>query len=177
MWSSVWPVVTFAVGGASTYFRDGLAEKRRLAREKGARDAERKRAVIDRRETFELDHLQKLNDALAGLGRAAGEAHHIDTMASRQTGVYAGTQIGEEASNAMMLANRNVSTLAGLVLDDALRTAVEHAHEQLNIPSSMHRSRVEDAQAAFHRAFLALDRAQALIAERIREIYLTMDAG
>jgi hypothetical protein len=122
-----------------------------------------------------LDHLQKLNDALNDLGRAAGHVHFLDVQSSRQTGVYAGTRIGEQASDAFALANRSVHTLGGLVLDDRLRNLVSEAHAATNAPPAMRRAEVADAEAAYDRSVLILDRAQSVIAERIREIYLTME--
>lgn len=63
--------------------------------------------------------------------------------------------------------------LRNLVLDDALRVHIGHAHELLNVPSGLHRSDPEAAEAAFRQAILALDDAQSAIAQRIRRIYMT----
>ncbi|MFD6998799.1 hypothetical protein ACFWA5_21575 [Streptomyces mirabilis] len=171
--SSVWPVATFFLGGASAYLRDFVTEKRQIARDSKARQAERDKVISERRETFELDHLERLNEALQKLGRAAGRAHHVDMMTSRQTGHYAGTRLSSEDSDAFAQANRDVHMLRNLVLDDALRNQVARVHEALNVPSSMHRSDPDDAEQQFAVAILALDAAQAAIAARIREIYLT----
>lgn len=168
----MWPVAVFVLGGASTWGRDLLTEGHQRRREMDARKAERAKAVVERRETFELDHLQKLNDAFNDLGRAAGHAHFIDMQTSRQTGVYAGTQLTEQASDAFLLANRGVYTLLGLVLDDELRAQVEAAHAAVNAPSRMHGAELAVAELAYNRSVLALDAAQAGISQRIREMYL-----
>ena len=171
--TAVWPIVTFMLGGGSAYLRDFLTEKRQLAREVDARQAERDKVLVDRREAFELDHLERLTDSLQKLGRAVGRAHFIDTMTSRDTGHYAATQLGEEDSTALFEANRDVYMLRNLILDDALRAHVHHAHELLQVPSGLLRSDPEEAEAALDQAVHALRDAQSAIAERIRRIYMT----
>ncbi|MEY2243188.1 hypothetical protein AB8A21_09630 [Streptomyces sp. BF23-18] len=171
--NAVWPVAAFFLGGASAYLRDFVTEKRQIARETNARQAERDKAISERRETFELDHLERLNEALQKLGRAAGRLHHVDLMTSRQTGHYAGTQLPAEVDEAFSQANRDVHMLRNLVLDEALRNQVTRAFEALNVPSVMHRADPDDAERAFLAAVLALEAVQADIAARIREIYLT----
>lgn len=174
--SSVLPVVTFVLGAVFTYARDLLTEKHQIRREREARQGEREKLILDRRETFELDHLQRLNEALQAMGRATGRAHHLDMMASRQTGTYASTQLTTEASDAFYEANRNVSMLKNLVLDDRLRELVAVAHGALNIPSAMHGSDPAYADHEFERAIILTDQAQNGLAERIRHIYLTAGA-
>ncbi|MFF4356916.1 hypothetical protein [Streptomyces sp. NPDC001604] len=171
--TAVWPVATFILGGASAYLRDFVTERRQLAREIKARQAERDKVITDRRETFELDHLERLNEALHKLGRAAGQAHDADMRTSRQTGVYAGTLIGEGVAEEFRQANRDVHMLRLLVLDDELRERVTQAHSAANVPSSMHRSDPQVAERRFAEAIMLLDEAHAAIAARIREIYLT----
>ncbi|MGW4974688.1 hypothetical protein [Streptomyces mirabilis] len=171
--SSVWPVATFILGGSSAYLRDFVTERRQIAREVKARRAERDKAITDRRETFELDHLERLNEALQKLGRAAGRAHYADMVIARASGEYASTQLSSEDSDAFSQANRDVYMLRNLVLDDQLRRQVTRAHEALNVPSSMHGASLERAEHTFSEAITMLDEAQTAIAARIREIYLT----
>lgn len=173
--NSLWPVATFILGLASTYFLSFLTEKRQIAREAKARRAERDKVLTERRETFELDHLERLTEALQKLGRAAGRVHHVDRMTARETGHYAGTRLPEGDSDALSEANRDVHMLKNLVLDDALRAQVNRAHEAINVPSSMLRADVEEAEARFAEAIFILDGVQAAIAARIREIYLTVN--
>ncbi|MEU5115112.1 hypothetical protein AB0G64_26845 [Streptomyces longwoodensis] len=171
--NAVWPIVTFALGLASTHFTSFITEKRQIAREAKARQAERDKVLVERRETFELDHLERLNEALHKLGRAVSRAHFVDTMTGRQTGEYASTQLPDEDSNAYLEANRDVYMLRNLILDDALRTHVAHAHELLNVPINMRRSNLGAAEDAYYQAVFALDDAQSAIAQRIRRIYMT----
>lgn len=166
---AVWPVAAFFLGGLATQLTGWLNHRRQRAEK--TEDAAA--AFRQRREEFELDHLQRLNEALQVLGRAVGRAHHTDLMTSRETGHYAGTMLGPEDSDALGAANREVYMLLRLVLDDSLREEVRSAHELLNVPSAMHRSPVEQAESAFARAILSLEEVQGRIAERIREIYLT----
>ncbi|MEU3835593.1 hypothetical protein [Streptomyces microflavus] len=168
-WMAVWPVAAFFLGGLATQLTGWLNHRRQRAEK--AEDAAS--AFRQRREEFELDHLQRLNEALQVLGRAVGKAHFADVMTSRETGHYAGTLLSSEDSDTLSAANREVHMLLGLVLDDSLREEVRRAHELLNVPSGMHRSQVEHAESAFATAILALEAVQGRIAERIREIYLT----
>ncbi|MEZ0066696.1 hypothetical protein ABIA32_002708 [Streptacidiphilus sp. MAP12-20] len=176
-WATIWPTLAFFLGGLSSYARDALTEKRQRHRLAAERSAERARVTLDRREAFELDHLQRLNDALQDLGRAAGRMHYLDTMASHQTGIYAGPGVPEDASTALLDANRSVHTLKGLVLDDELREKVAETQRLLNIPSSMHNSTPAEAERAFEPAIRALDETQAAVSARIREIYISQAAA
>ncbi|GAA0452344.1 hypothetical protein GCM10010361_15560 [Streptomyces olivaceiscleroticus] len=171
--TAVWPVATFVLGHASTYLTGFITEKRQIAREAQARAAEREKTLAERRETFELDHLERLNEALQKLGRATSRVHFLDTMTSQASGEYASTLLPEDDSNALLDANRDVFMLRNLVLDDGLRVHVEHAHDLLNIPSGLHRSDPEAAESSYHQAILALNDAQSAIAQRIRQIYMT----
>lgn len=171
--NAVWPVATFVLGLASTYLTSFITEKRQIAREAKARQAERDKIIIERRETFELNHLERLNEALHRLGRAAGQAHVADMRAARQTGQYASTLVGEEIAEEFRQSNRDVYMLRHLVLDEDLREKIDRVHRAVNTPSSMHRSDSAQAERRFAEAILMLDEAQADVAGRIRKIYLT----
>ncbi|WP_328441743.1 hypothetical protein OHA71_42760 [Streptomyces sp. NBC_00444] len=110
--NSLWPVATFILGLASTYLLSFITEKRQIARESSTRQAERDKVLTERREKFELDHLERLNEALQKLGRAVGSVHFLDTMTSRDSGQYAGTLLPEDDSNAFLDANRDVFNAA-----------------------------------------------------------------
>lgn len=171
--NSVWPVATFVLGGASAYLRDFLTEKRQIVREANARQADRDKVISERRETFELSHLERLNDALQRLGRAAARAHTRDMTAARSTGYYGSEPLGDELAEALADANRDVYMLRHLALDDVLRTAVARAHVAINAPSGMHRGNPNEAEAAFGQGVIAMETAHSVIGERIREIYLS----
>lgn len=171
--NAAWPVATFFLGGLSIHTRDLLAEKRQRKRDEETRRAERTKAIVDRREGFELDHLLRLNEALQTLTRAAAKIHHADLMVSRQTGQYASTLVGEPIGQELLEANRLVGGLKHLVLPDDLRALVQRAVEAVNTPSTMHRSNPAEAEQAFERGIVLVARAQEGIAERVRLIYLT----
>ncbi|MFI1377271.1 hypothetical protein ACH4UY_35380 [Streptomyces longwoodensis] len=174
--NAVWPIVTFALGLASTHFTSFITEKRQIAREAKARQAERQKVITDRRETFELDHLVRLNEALQDLARAAAQAHFADMHTSRETGHYAGTLLPDGVSDAFHQAGRTVRMLKNLVLDDDLRAQVTRADQALREPSMMLRADPDDAQRAFLAAVDLVDTAQEAIAARIREIYANAEA-
>ncbi|MGW2620347.1 hypothetical protein [Streptomyces sp. NPDC001500] len=173
--SSVWPVATFFLGGASAYLRDFITEKRQIARATKALADERAKAVTDRRETFELDHLVRLNEALQDLARAAMQVHLVDMRTSEETGHYAGTLLPEGLSDNLMQAGRTVRMLRNLVLDDGLRAQVTEAASALKRPSMMLRAETTEAQLVFNEALDLVDFAQEAVARRIREIYASAE--
>ncbi|WP_314225069.1 hypothetical protein [Streptomyces zaehneri] len=94
-------------------------------------------------------------------------------MSARQTGHYAGTLLPDGYSDALDEANREVRMLKDLVLDEELRNLVGRARDAILLPSTLMRAPVEEAEARFAEAVPLLSAAQAAIAARIREIYLT----
>ncbi|TXJ80681.1 hypothetical protein E2C11_11070 [Streptomyces lavendulae] len=174
--STVWPVATFVLGGASAYLRDYVTERRQIARAGQALRDERKKVTTDRRETFELDHLVRLNEALQDLGRAAMQAHLADMRTSEETGHYAGTLLPDGISDNFMQTGRIVRMLKNLILDDSLRAQVTEAADALHRPSMMLRAETVDAQRVFNEAVGLLDDAQEAVAKRIREIYASAEA-
>lgn len=171
--NAIWPVALFFLGQASTFLSGSINEKRQIARETKARQAEREKVVTERRETFELDHLQRLNEALQNLGRAAGSAHVADLRVARETGHYGGALLGADISDVHHQANRDVHMLRNLVLDEGLRTQLARTQSALNDPNSLVRATPQEGEQRFHEAMLMLNDAQDAIAARIREIYQT----
>ncbi|MFJ5059711.1 hypothetical protein ACIP96_09800 [Streptomyces nigra] len=174
--NSVWPVVTFSLGLASTYLTSFITEKRQIAREDTARQAERDKVLIERRETFELDHLVRLNEALQDLGRIATQVHLVDMRTSNETGHYAGTLLPDGLSDTFLQCGRTVRMLRNLVLDDALRAQVAEAAEALHRPSMMLRAETVEAQQVLDEALTILEATQEAVARRIREIYSAAEA-
>lgn len=169
---AVWPVVVFFLGGLAKFASD----ERSAARQRALERLSKNDRLADRREQFELTHLVDLNDALSDLARAVTVAHLADLRESEEAGKYASTLLPDGISDEILLANRRVHTLEGLVLDDALRKIVEQAHSQLNVPAMMYESSPTAARTAHKKAMISLDKAQSMIAERIRTIYLNQDA-
>ncbi|WP_330323482.1 hypothetical protein [Streptomyces pseudovenezuelae] len=174
--TAVWPVAVFFLGQASTYLTGFITEKRRIAQARQALRDDRNKAITDRRETFELDHLVRLNEALQDLARAATQIHLVDMRTSGETGHYAGTLLPDGLSDNFMQAGRTVRMLRNLVLDDDLRTLVIEAAAALHRPSMMLRAETMDARQVFDEAVDLVDTAQEAVAERIRKIYASAEA-
>jgi hypothetical protein len=167
-WLAVWPVAAFFLGGVATQFTGWLAH--RWQRAERAQDAAA--AFRERRENFELDHLHQLNEAIQRLGRAAARVHRADMLASRDTGEYAATLVGDEIATALLEANRDSQMLIGLVLDEDLRERIGAAKVAINAPSGLLRGDRDAADRMFGAAVVQLEDVQRRIAARIREIYL-----
>ncbi|MGW6924479.1 hypothetical protein ACWGA9_24860 [Streptomyces sp. NPDC054950] len=173
--TALWPVAVFFLGQASTYLTSSVTEKRQIAREAKTRQAERAKVITERRETFELDHLVRLNEALQDLARAAMQVHLVDMRTSEETGHYAGTMLPDGLSDTLMQAGRTVRMLRNLVLDDGLRAQVTEAASALKRPSMMLRAETTEAQLVFNEALDLVDFAQEAVARRIREIYASAE--
>lgn len=114
-------------------------------RERAARDAERARTLADRRETFELAHLQDLHAELSELLLVAEDNinqwcawHRLSsrTPTRRRTAEDLARQLGEVRAVADELEritnehHERINRLAGLVIPDRLRIRVINAHMQ-----------------------------------------------
>lgn len=165
------PVLTFLAGATLTPFFESRKDARQLRREVEAHERTRRAAALDRRDAFELENLLKLYAAISDLARAAGAAHHADSMISKETGQYAATQLPEGLSDSLYRTARSVRDLKGLVLDDEARQLVERAYAAIHRPSSLMKADPAEADAMFLEAILITDAAQAAIASRIRSIY------
>ncbi|MEU5892525.1 hypothetical protein ABZ835_37650 [Streptomyces sp. NPDC047461] len=174
--NSLWPVATFILGLASTYLLSFITEKRQIAREAKVLQAERDKVITDRRETFELDHLVRLNEALQDLARVAAQVHLVDMRTSEETGHYAGTFLPDGLSDNFMQAGRTVRMLQNLILANDLRAQVAEAADALHRPSMMLRAETMEAQQVFNEAADLVDAAQEAVARRIREIYASAEA-
>ncbi|MER5312898.1 hypothetical protein ABT034_34580 [Streptomyces sp. NPDC002773] len=168
-WMAVWPVAAFFLGGLATQLTGWLTHRR----QQKERQQDAAAALHERRETFELEHLQRLNEALQALGRATAQAHHADMMASRETRLYGGEMLPDDLNETLRVANQDVHMLAGLVLDDELREQVKAARSALNQLGGMVRVDPREADAVFMASHGQVAETQDRIAARIREIYLT----
>ncbi|KOX34269.1 MULTISPECIES: hypothetical protein [unclassified Streptomyces] len=166
---AVWPVAAFFLGGLATQLTGWLTHRR----QQKERQQDAAAALHERRETFELEHLQRLNEALQVLSRATAQAHHADMMASRETRLYGGEMLPDELDEALRVANQDVYMLAGLVLDDELREQVKAARSSLNQLAGMIRVDPSEADAVFMAGYQEVWETQDRIAARIREIYLS----
>ncbi|MBP2581644.1 hypothetical protein J3A78_002122 [Streptomyces sp. PvR006] len=172
-WMAVWPVAAFFLGGLATQLTGWLTHRR----QQKERQQDAAAALHERRETFELEHLQRLAESLQVFGRLSARAHHADMMASRESRVYGTQLLGDDLAEELRVATQEVRMLAGLVLDDGLREQVLTARSAVAQVSGMLRADPSDAERVFMSGMEQLSNAQDQIAARIREIYLTSTAA
>ena len=159
------------LGAAGNEWTSARRDTRAAQLQQESRDADRATRLRDRRDTFELDVLTRTITALGDLGRASGRAHHQDSMVAKQTGKYASHLLGDDVSDQLMTAARGLYDVEGLILDDTIRQAVVDAHAAITAPSMRLDSDPDEALRVFNVAAQQLFAAQALVSERIREIY------
>lgn len=167
---TVLPVLTLIAGGLLQYLSQWGADFRQRKAAQEARDTERDRVRRDRRETFELDHLLRLNDALMRFGRAAGRVHNHDVLA-RQSGTYARDQRPTDINDEFGDAGREVISQMHLILDDSLQETVSRARDAI-AEIGMQTPTTIPAEAVFARALQAHVTAMKAIGDRVRQIYL-----
>jgi hypothetical protein len=161
-----------AIGWAGTLFSEKKRDERQLEREKAARGDERMALVVDRRETFELDSLRDLYEALSQMGRLSYQAHALDVAEARSKGgVFENVELDAALDQGIGLSHGRVHASTALILDDALQTQVNLAHEHLTEASYMPHSSLPQAELAFNRATAEMLAAQKAVADRIRELY------
>ena len=93
----------FVVAGVSDSFRDKRAARRELENHQTRRQEERR----DRSETFQLENLLALQDALQIVARLNGKALHFDHMQARQSHY---TRLPEELSDELFESEVNAQT-------------------------------------------------------------------
>ncbi|MFI8531782.1 hypothetical protein ACIGMX_16270 [Streptomyces aquilus] len=137
-------------------------EKAQLSREQDARKAEREQARLDRRESFELTHLGDLHTALHEL---------ITTAAAFHKHLSESETIPPEARDEFDHACRKVKSLAGLVLDDSIREAVDKANDTVGLLGLGEPTRHGMPTKTIPQAMYDLGRAEYAVAAGVREIY------
>jgi hypothetical protein len=162
--TAVLPVISLVLGAWLTQLSEGRRESAALQREQKVRELDRDQAAIERRETFEITHLTGVNEALSEVFAGALECY---------TRIEA-NESSTAASAQLMAANRRMSSVKGLILDDNIRALVSDAHERCNRVSGG--PRPEAPYTAVAETYLQVEAAQAAIAARIRQIYKT-DTG
>lgn len=172
LWQTLIPIITLVLGGVLQYLGQWGTDARAQRAARESRDADRDRARQERRETFELDHLLRLNEALLRFGRATGRVHFHDSMVAKQSGEYGSHLLPTEVSDESHSAGREVLSLMHLVLDDDLRELVETAHGKLSGMGVLMRTSVERGTAAMLDATEAQDAAMRAIGARVRRIYV-----
>lgn len=156
----VWPVAAFFLGVMSTLLTEAVKARRARADELRKASASRAQFLLDRRDSFELEHLLRVNEALAALTKATADA---------QNEYLNNFEVSLEARQHVETANGEVVAVRHLILDDELREWVRLAHRALlRAGRSAGKAETPDPDAAVN----ALKIAREGIAERIRSIYM-----
>ncbi|MGW3442190.1 hypothetical protein [Streptomyces sp. NPDC001076] len=158
--TAVLPVISLILGAWLNQRSEERREEAALRREEALRQLERDSARLDRRESFELTHLEEVYDALSKANTAA-----LMFRVARTSG--ADTEVhGRELSDA----NRKLTSLTKLILDDDIRHKVLKAQADAN-GMAVDPVAPSDAPDSAVQAQHSLGTAQMSIAERLREIY------
>ncbi|MDQ7910796.1 hypothetical protein RB614_40525 [Phytohabitans sp. ZYX-F-186] len=165
-------MITLIIGGLLTYFSQWGTDRRQHQAARQALETDRAYRRQERRETFELEHLLRLNEALMRYARAVGRMHHHDSMVAKTSSVYASHLLPEDISQEAHETGRDVLGSMNLALDDELRAKVNQAYELLSDVESMTKTTPDRAKAAMLTAIDAYREALNGIAARIRQIYL-----
>ncbi|MFE9601995.1 MULTISPECIES: hypothetical protein [Streptomyces] len=164
--TAVLSVVTLVLGALLNQWTASRLEKAQRRREQELRELERAQARLDRREEFELAHL---NDLYAALGELQDAAliykAHLESESLPEDLRAAASKFSE--------ADTKVKRLGDLVLDDDDRKLVGDAHDvtvRACMPAALGGSAI---MTTMHQARYQLGRAQYAVAARIREVYKT----
>ncbi|MEV3855066.1 hypothetical protein AB0J38_12155 [Streptomyces sp. NPDC050095] len=191
--SGLWTVGSFLLGQSVIFGGVVLNNRAQARRERSAREADRQRTLADRRDTFELDHLQQLHVAISDL-LVTGEKsltqwirwHGYLYRQAQQPGVQDDElerrirEIKDRAEELTRTADahaESVSRLASLVIPDRLRSRVYNAYDEYDQMGEIFaEGGAEDGERALPDMVAALKAARRDVAERIREIHVAHDA-
>jgi len=168
------PLATLILGIAGTISTEGLRERRGRKREEENRRRIRQEQKTDRLELFELTNLQEAHTALNHFARTAVRWHLLDIDAAQTTNMeYASYRIGDEdgVAEELRVANRDLSALTQLIIDDDLRSEADEAARAVTAVSHGPKS-IEQAELEMNAAAQRIFVVQRKIARRIREIYV-----
>lgn len=174
-WDSVWPVITFVVGIASTFFLGALGARWQRTREAAARNDEHNRLLRERREAFELKTLEDLTPSIRAFAGAAWKVHHLSTREPSADGNINESKVPKDHIHKMIEAERDVRVLAERILDDNLRQAVIAAVDQMDIVDLLEPQPVEDARRFWHTGSKVLEAARENASTHMRKIYLARE--
>lgn len=169
----VFPVATFVLGGASSYLRDYMTERRQIARTAKALSDDRAKAITDRREAFELENLTKLAATLQQLGRVSTQLHFADLPGREEPRVYGAGRVPTELNEQMGVLHTEVHLQLSMILGTQLREQVAEACKAITRVALLSGADPTDAILAHEGAVTDLDEAITAVAARIREIYVT----
>lgn len=137
------PVITLLLGFVASsiteYLRDRRTGTREMfaaaatsAREREAREAERRLQLFERRSHFQRDTLLSLQDTVLQLARSAGRMHHLDEIEYKKTGQWGRQQFPEDLNMSAHEAGVKVLILSVRVRDEVIREMMEEFRKHAN---------------------------------------------
>lgn len=154
--TAVLPVITLVLGAWLSQVSEGRREDAALKREVRVRELDREQARLDRREAFELTHLDEASQCLTRIHLAALLTHMHNAGADSPSQGEAYQQAAEE-----------MTRLQGLILDDDLRRLVIKTLDyvsRLRYSSDDTVTQIADTQELVHAS-------QEALTGRLRAIY------
>ncbi|MET7607448.1 hypothetical protein ABZS96_34275 [Streptomyces avermitilis] len=185
--AALWTVGSFLLGQGVVFGGVLINNASQARRERAAREAERQRLRADRREAFELAHLQDLHAELTELMLVAEtcvlqwitwyEGLHEPRL-RRDPESRAGLETSATALQRTTEQHlEKINRLSGLVIPDHLRLRLDGAHGQYAfVLENVHDREPGETRRGLSLALSALKVAQAAVAARIREIYVGADS-
>lgn len=184
--AALWTVGSFLLGQGVVFgglLINNLAQARR---EQEAREAERHRTHAERREAFELAHLQDLHSELTELLIVAERCilqwcnwHRLLDTPNRRADAQTRERRDELEQSAAELERaakqhlEKINRLNGLVIPNRLRRQVQASHGQYeHLMQALADDGPDETQASLPASIAQLHSAQAHVAARIRQIYV-----
>ena len=163
------PIATLVLGYILKSIADVVQHKWTLEKDREARTATRQDKQFERRNTFQRETLLALQETSMDLARMAGQMHHLDTMAFRQTGKWQEQLFSEELAEGHRAAMARANLLAVRVRDDQVRQLVS------DFRSCVARAGVCGSQAEGDAVLRATNEVVATLNERIGQILRQLD--
>lgn len=160
---------------------DGFKERRRISHEVAVRVAERAATVDERRRAFEIENLLASYDGLWQLARDMTTTHLADLTIARTTEHgYGGARLPDGVEPTDLAARSQAVRTIRLILNDEVRRLALAAQTAMNRVSMLGVARgrergpvsVEEGEAAYAAAGVAVDAAMTAIADRARTLLL-----
>ncbi|MEU2462058.1 hypothetical protein ABZ604_31315 [Streptomyces sp. NPDC012473] len=187
--AALWTVGSFLLGQGVVFGGVLINNASQTRREQAAREDERQRTHAERREVFELAHLQDLHAELSELLLVAETCilqwctwHRMLDTPDRRANQEARERRDQleasatEQERIMKLHLQKINRHTGLVIPNRLRARVENACGQYErLTHALADDGPDDTQAALPGVIAQLHRVQSEVAERIRDIYVSAD--
>ena len=145
----VLPVVSAFLGFAFSSILDWGRDARTYKREKAAREAARRDAILERRNEFQRETLLSLQEAVLRLMQTSAKLHllYLDNLKTHGTG-YA-TDAPAELAKDNQDANGLTAMLSSRVRDEEVRTLLQTLKNYLNAAVSPSNRSIEVSRAAW----------------------------